>query len=191
LTPGIDVYRTPDDRFAGNGGLSLRRISAIKRVLEFQERYNDTSPEDEWFGARLVALPGIKIATAADASYLAVEDIWHENPMGYHVREGGRNLPDTVWKNQERRRKILEWCPEIKMVMEMKLERERCVGDDGEGNLDLEELRKYNERKEEERKKKEEVQKHKEEDEKRKKEEEERKKKEQKEKPEKQHSGRD
>jgi hypothetical protein len=42
--------------------------------------------------------------------------------MGFHVRDGGEGLADDVWKNYE-----------LAMIMPMKLERERCVGDNKEG----------------------------------------------------------
>jgi hypothetical protein len=123
-------HRTPTDRFSGNGGLSLRRVSAIKRVLKIQERYNDTAPEDEWFGTRLVVLPGAKVASAEDGQ-LAVEDTYIANPMGFHVREGGTKLADEVWKDPTQRKQILDYCPELSLIMDMKLERERCDDDDG------------------------------------------------------------
>lgn len=127
--------RTATDRFAGNGGLSLRRISAVRRILGFQARYNDTEPEDEWFGRRITVLPGAKVASAKEEQHFTVEDIWHERPMGYHARNGGENLADDVWKTAEHRKKIFEYCPEIVMIMPMKLKRERCDGDNLEGEI--------------------------------------------------------
>lgn len=128
------LRRTPNDRFSGNGGLSLRRVSAIKRVLSFQERYNDTDPEDEWFGKRIYILPGAKVA-AGEEGALAVEDVYMDNPMGFHVRDGGNQLSEAVWKSHEQRKKMFNYCPELSMIMDMKLERERCDGDDREGVL--------------------------------------------------------
>ncbi|GKT88653.1 hypothetical protein Ct61P_06503 [Colletotrichum tofieldiae] len=85
--------RTPDDRFSGNGGLSLRRVSSIKRVLEFQERYNDTEAEDEWFGKRLWVMQGEKVAHGKKG-VLSVEDVYIEKPMGYHIKDGGQSLSE-------------------------------------------------------------------------------------------------
>jgi Protein of unknown function (DUF5672) len=124
-----------DDRFAGNGGLSFRRVTAIRRVLKFQSRYNDTHAEDEWFGQRLVNMPGLNIASAAEESRFSVEDVGHEKPMGYHVRTVNGHLPENVWKKREDRQKIFKYCPELSIIMDMKLERERCEGDNGEGEL--------------------------------------------------------
>ncbi|TQN71229.1 hypothetical protein CSHISOI_04265 [Colletotrichum shisoi] len=126
--------RTPDDHFSGNGGLSLRRVSSIRKVLQFQERYNDTEAEDEWFGKRLWVMQGEKVAHGKKGA-LAVEDFYMENPMGYHVRDGGQSLSDNVWKDPTQRRKIFDYCPEISMIMDMKLERERCDNDNKEGGI--------------------------------------------------------
>lgn len=133
----IGWHRTETDRFAGNGGLTLRRVRAIRDVLNFQVRENDTQPEDEWFGKRISNAPGLKVASGEEAKHFAVEEVWHEKPMGYHVRDmGNGKLPENVWKKRENRKKILDYCPEIVIIMDMKLERERCDGDNGEGIID-------------------------------------------------------
>ena len=128
-------YRSAQDRFAGNGGLSIRRVSVIKQVLGFQQRYNDTEPEDEWFGKRMVTLPGAKVANAEQEQRFSVEDVWHPKPLGFHVRDGGKNLADAVWKDPMRRKQNFEYCPELVMIMPMKLERQRCEGDNKEGDI--------------------------------------------------------
>ncbi len=130
-----DFFRVPDDRFAGNGGLSIRRVSAIKRVLRIQERYNNSLPEDEWFGKRVIVTPGLKVATGEMEDHFSVEEVYHEKPMGYHLRAGAGHLPGLVWKNQEQRKAILKYCPEIAIILDMKLEVERCPGDNGEGEI--------------------------------------------------------
>jgi len=126
--------RSAEDRFSGNGGLTLRRVSAIRRILKIQSRLNNTDPEDEWFGRRVLVLPGAKVASAKHGQF-AVEDSYIPQPMGFHVRDGGKTLPPLVWKNQTRRQEIFRYCPELSIIMDMKLERERCPGDDGEGSL--------------------------------------------------------
>lgn len=128
------VSRREHDAFGGHGGLSLRRVSTIRRVLNFQERYNDTEAEDEWFGKRLRVLPDERIATG-DSGVLSVEDVYYEKPMGFHLRGGGEKLKDEVWKNPERRKSIFEYCPELSLIMDMKLEIEKCEDDNGEGGL--------------------------------------------------------
>lgn len=127
--------RSNMDRFAGNGGLSLRRLSAVKQILTFQSRYNDTDPEDEWFGKRITVLPGAKVANGQQEDHFSVESLWHDKPMGYHVNNGGEDLAEDVWKDPQRRKNNFEWCPELAMIMPMKLERERCDGDDKMGTI--------------------------------------------------------
>lgn len=127
-----DRSRSVDDHFAGNGGLSLRRVSAIRKILSFQARYNDTAPEDEWFGERLYITPGLKVASGLENA-LAVENVYKERPMGFHVQEMGENLPSEVWGSYERRKEILEYCPELYTVLNAKLDRERCPGDSLDG----------------------------------------------------------
>ncbi|KAL6909011.1 hypothetical protein GGI43DRAFT_379837 [Trichoderma evansii] len=128
--------RIDDGRFSGNGGLSLRRVSVIKQILSFQVRFNDSEPEDEWFGKRLWVLPGAKVASELDGA-IAVEGVDMERPMGYHIREGGLNLNEEIWGAAARRKEILEYCPELSMIIDMKLERERCPDDNGNGDRRL------------------------------------------------------
>jgi hypothetical protein len=154
------VPRSPEDRFSGNGGLSLRKVAAIRRILSFQARYNDSDPEDEWFGRRLWVLPGEKVA-AGQEGVLAVEDVYMETPMGYHIRDGGSSLKDDVWRDHKQRKKIFDYCPELSLIMDMKLERERCEGDDREGVIHPtpEEIAEEKKQQEEERRKQEETRK--------------------------------
>ncbi|KFY46113.1 hypothetical protein V494_00614 [Pseudogymnoascus sp. VKM F-4513 (FW-928)] len=128
--------RSETDTFAGNGGLSIRRVAAIKRVLDFQSRDADSEPEDEWFGKRISAMPDFKVASGLDAKHFSVEEVYHEAPMGYHLREAEGHLPQGVWKNSDQRSRILKYCPEISIILPMKLERERCQGDNREGGID-------------------------------------------------------
>lgn len=107
----------------------------VKKILDFQERYNDTQPEDEWYGKRIIVFPGAKVATGADANRFAVEDIWHAKPLGFHIRDGGNNLADAVWKDPKRRKQNFDYCPELVIVMPMKLQRERCAGDNLQGEI--------------------------------------------------------
>ncbi|EKD13544.1 uncharacterized protein L3040_008589 [Drepanopeziza brunnea f. sp. 'multigermtubi'] len=52
----------PNGRFGGNGGLSLRKVSAIIDVLRNQQRLPDSEPEDVWLTDRLGHRPGAKLA---------------------------------------------------------------------------------------------------------------------------------
>lgn len=121
-----------DDGFSAHGGLSLRRVSVVKRVLEFQKWYNDSAPEDDWFAKRLQPLPGVKVLSGFHKAF-AVENKVVDRPMGYYAPDRGRRLDSEVWSVPETRRKIFEYCPELRYVMDMKLERERCPEDDKRG----------------------------------------------------------
>ncbi|KAL8833359.1 MAG: hypothetical protein Q9170_004312 [Blastenia crenularia] len=112
-----------DDRFGGNGALSLRRVSGVKQILRFQTRLNDSDPSDRWLSMRMGLLPDARMAPASKEAEFSVENVWHDKPMGYRV---DTILPDSVWGDRDRRKQIYDYCPEVKIIHEMKLERQRC-----------------------------------------------------------------
>ena len=118
------MSRNNPSRFGGNGGLSLRRVSKILEVLRFQKPYRGEFNEDQWLAARIGLLPDANMADPELEKDFAVETIWSERPLGYHLNPGGLN--GEVWDDRERRRQVFEYCPEIKIIMDMRLERERC-----------------------------------------------------------------
>lgn len=81
-------------------------------------------------------MPDLKVASALDSQHFSVEEVYHEKPMGYHLRNGEGHLPTNVWKNKAQRSAILKYCPELGIILPMKLERERCEGDNREGVID-------------------------------------------------------
>ncbi|RMJ07972.1 hypothetical protein CDV36_012423 [Fusarium kuroshium] len=111
---------------SGSGGLSLRRISAMRRILSFQQRTNNSEPEDEWFMKRLRILPGRAIVPGASKPGLVGDHEQLVKPMGYHVPLDGDLLDSPLWRDAESRQNILDYCPELSMILDMKLERERC-----------------------------------------------------------------
>ncbi|CRK24988.1 hypothetical protein BN1708_014091 [Verticillium longisporum] len=52
----------PAGRWGGNGGLSIRRVSAMIDVLREQVRVDGTEPEDVWLAERLAHRPGARVA---------------------------------------------------------------------------------------------------------------------------------
>ncbi|TPX11178.1 uncharacterized protein E0L32_000996 [Thyridium curvatum] len=52
----------PNGRWGGNGGLSLRRVSAMIDILRYQDRKDGSEPEDVWLALRLAHHPGSKVA---------------------------------------------------------------------------------------------------------------------------------
>src|SRR2546421_9893715 len=120
--------RNLDDRFGGNGGLSLRRVSKVLEVLQFQTRLDNTFSEDQWMASRVGLVPGANMAPPTVEREFAVEDIWTERPMGYHINPtvSPGNSQD-VWDDPAKRRMIYEYCPEIKIILDMRLDREQCA----------------------------------------------------------------
>ncbi|KAL8946959.1 MAG: hypothetical protein Q9222_006716, partial [Ikaeria aurantiellina] len=116
----------PYAHWSGGGGLSLRRVSRIHQVLQFQSRQDDGASEDRWLWERVKVLPGIKLPKPEVEKTFAVEGIWDEKPMGIHVPSSEPSLLKEAWEDADRRRELFKWCPEVKMIMDMKLERERC-----------------------------------------------------------------
>ncbi|KAB5558094.1 hypothetical protein GE09DRAFT_1173155 [Coniochaeta sp. 2T2.1] len=63
----------PRGRFGGNGGLSLRRVSAIIDVLRNQDRVPGSEPEDVWLTERLGHRPNSKLANGTISSTFSGE----------------------------------------------------------------------------------------------------------------------
>ena len=90
--------------------------------------------------SRVGLVPGANMAPPAVEREFAVEDIWAERPMGYHINPtvGPGNSRD-VWDDPAKRRMIYEYCPEIKIILDMRLDREQCaVLDEGQPQGGLE-----------------------------------------------------
>lgn len=100
-------------------------------MLKFQERHSGTELEDLWLIQRIGHLPGAKMANGTVESQFSVEQVWQDEPMGYHTGWSGERLPEAVWDSSEHRKHIWDYCPEIKMILPMKLKNEGC-GDDGD-----------------------------------------------------------
>ncbi|KAK6337708.1 hypothetical protein TWF696_001191 [Orbilia brochopaga] len=113
----------------GNGGLSLRRVRPIIDLLKKESR-PDGHPEleDLWLCNRLAKMPGINMANGSMEAHFSVEAVWEDKPMGYHTGWSGARLPPDVWGTAEKRKAIYDYCPEMKMTIAMKLEREGCDG---------------------------------------------------------------
>lgn len=106
-------------RVSGNGGLSLRKVSSIIKVLQHQNRINKTDPEDVWLTDRLVDLIGADVANGTESLKFSVESQWHDTPMGYHTGGGGKYLGSNVWGQKVRRDHIFQYCPEMKITLDM------------------------------------------------------------------------
>lgn len=106
-------------RYGGNGGLSLRRVSSIIQILREQIRIPNSDPEDVWLTSRLGHRPGAKVANGSLSLTFSGENIYYDKPMGYHTGGSGRNLGGGIWGTPELRQHIYEYCPEVKMTLDM------------------------------------------------------------------------
>lgn len=94
--------------------------------MNFQTRQDDADSEDKWLSDRIKVLPKIKLPKPEVEKSFAVEGTWHEKPMGFHIPSSTDHLLKDAWDDPEHRKKAFDYCPEVKMIMNMKLERERC-----------------------------------------------------------------
>ncbi|KAL8693440.1 MAG: hypothetical protein Q9218_001750 [Villophora microphyllina] len=106
-------------RYGGNGGLSMRKVSSIITVLLNQKRIPNSEPEDVWLSDRLGHLPDAKLANGTVANEFSVENTYTDRPMGYHLGHSGRGNPAAYLGTPEKREKIWDYCPEIKMLTDM------------------------------------------------------------------------
>ncbi|KAL8645456.1 MAG: hypothetical protein Q9210_006695 [Variospora velana] len=110
---------SPNSRYGGNGGLSLRRVSSIIQILRDQIRIPNSDPEDVWLTSRLGHRPGAKVANGSVSLTFSGENIYYDKPMGYHTGGSGRWLSGGIWGSKQLRRHNYEYCPEVKMTLEM------------------------------------------------------------------------
>jgi len=109
--------------FGGNGGLSLRHLPPIIKLLEQQERVADDLWEDRWLTDRLGVTDAAHMPGPEITRYFGVESVWTEQPFGYHLTSGGsfEHLLQHIWGNETRLGMILDYCPEVKLILDMEL----------------------------------------------------------------------
>lgn len=111
---------SPDSRYGGNGGLSLRHVSPIVSILRNQRRLPHSDPEDVWLTERLGhRLGGARVANGSTSLRFSGENIYTERPLGYHTGGSGRYLGSGIWGTRELREEVYGYCPEAKMGLEM------------------------------------------------------------------------
>ncbi|KAJ3024338.1 hypothetical protein HKX48_000013 [Thoreauomyces humboldtii] len=106
----------PIDRQWGvgyNGGLSLRHVPSVLRVIEkFDWNQTPGEFEDQWFFARMQLIEGTRLPTEQEAMPFSVETIWFDRPLGYHQPKR--------WQ-EARMGEILAYCPEVALAEEGQL----------------------------------------------------------------------
>ncbi|GAM88314.1 hypothetical protein ANO11243_063470 [Dothideomycetidae sp. 11243] len=108
----------------GFNGYSLRKVSAIRKVMKASrppsDIVDDSSLMEEVFSRHDAIVPGL-----GDASKFVMESGWVERPMAYHP-SAKMIRQDEGWYTNNGRRGIWDHCPEVKVVMHMKLNRQKC-----------------------------------------------------------------
>ncbi|TAQ88301.1 hypothetical protein B7494_g3393 [Chlorociboria aeruginascens] len=99
----------PTSKFGGNGGLSLRRVSAIIEVLRNQVRDPGSAPEDVWLTERLGHRPGSKLANGT-ASLTFSGEAWSGKTENFKPgRKSGKGKGKGKEKEGELVKGIDEW----------------------------------------------------------------------------------
>ncbi|KAG4425882.1 hypothetical protein IFR04_001089 [Cadophora malorum] len=114
--------------YGGNGGLSLRKVSKIMDVLGNKtRRHGDGALEDLWLAQRLHEMPGNMMPAANVSKTFSVESVWDETPLGYHIGWLGVHH-EQIWDDQSQVDHIMEYCPEVKIILGMKLDNDKPAG---------------------------------------------------------------
>lgn len=66
------------------------------------------------------ALPGANMPNATISKTFSVESVWDDSPLGYHVGWLGVHH-EQIWDDEKQVEHVLSYCPEVKMVLGMKL----------------------------------------------------------------------
>ncbi|XMA19336.1 hypothetical protein WAI453_012127 [Rhynchosporium graminicola] len=115
-------------KYGGNGGLSLRKVSKIIEVLSNNtRRHGDGALEDLWMVQKLHGLSGNHMPAANVSKTFSVESVWDEKPLGYHVGWMGVHH-EQIWDNATQVDHIMEYCPEVKIILGMKLDNDKTAG---------------------------------------------------------------
>ena len=115
------------DGHNGHNGYSLRKVSSAKEAIRSFSRTLG-NPVDWDLRDAMQERPKAKLPTEKAESFFVMESEWVERPMAYHPYT--KDLKDHEgWATENYRRAIWEHCPELKVVMQMKLDREKCTAE--------------------------------------------------------------
>lgn len=112
-------------QYGGNGGLSLRKVSKILEVLRTNQRkVGDGALEDLWLTNNIHSLPGSHMPDASISKTFSVESVWDDAPLGYHIGWLGVHH-EQIWDDKDQVDHVLRYCPEVKMILGMKLDNDK------------------------------------------------------------------
>jgi hypothetical protein len=66
-------------------------------------------------------MPGANMPGPEIEWNFSIEGVWTERPFGYHLRGLGKTLVSEIWGNKTRRKEIFEYCPEVKIILDVDL----------------------------------------------------------------------
>ena len=101
------MNRSLDGSANSNTGLSLRKVSAVRKMLASYERQNNSEAEDVWLFERI----------SGKKTMLHTHDgrqVMEQEAMGYHIKDG---MPAMDLWGSEQRSRVFEYCPEVGIIL--------------------------------------------------------------------------
>ncbi|KAF7885315.1 uncharacterized protein EAF01_011380 [Botrytis porri] len=92
-----------------------------------RRKSGDGAFEDLWLSNGLNKLEGSKMANAAVSKTFSVESVWDEAPLGYHIGWLGVHH-EQIWDKPDYVSHIMNYCPEVKIILGMKLDNDKPQG---------------------------------------------------------------
>ncbi|KAI8634893.1 hypothetical protein F5Y19DRAFT_469943 [Xylariaceae sp. FL1651] len=111
----------PGARMA-NGSLSLTFSGEMNTGKDVQVAAASPSLSPSSSSSDSLSLPVSSSGKAEEELYIEGIDDWRDGfyePMGYHTGGGGTFLHAGIWGDARRRRHIWDYCPEVKMTLDM------------------------------------------------------------------------
>jgi hypothetical protein len=103
----------------------------MKRALKLNARQNHTQVETDFFSGILHQNPDIKRPSRREEGSFIIRELTHPTPMGYSLPKDGKGpLPGIDWANKELRDSAWAYCPELKSMLSMRFEYEKCSGEE-------------------------------------------------------------
>ncbi|GAM82232.1 hypothetical protein ANO11243_002110 [Dothideomycetidae sp. 11243] len=108
----------------GFNGYSLRKVSVMKETIKTSKILPDMA-DDSSLMDEVWSRPDAVVPNSEKSSLFVMESGWVERPMAYHP-SAKMIKEDEGWITSNGRRGIWDHCPEVKVVMHMKLNRQKC-----------------------------------------------------------------
>jgi hypothetical protein len=126
----------------GHGALSLRHMPSIDKVLRSNIRPRNGPAEDVWFLSKIAITEGLSVADEDTSSSFSggsilgpLNEAGFYEPLGYStgrvpqpflnsllLGKYSKELRPAVWGKKDLRNHIYEYCPEVKLLLQMDVE---------------------------------------------------------------------